>query len=57
MESSNLMEGGSNEKLSFSGFFNHVFNFDHDNKSNMLNMIQYILIALIPVVFKAIKIY
>lgn len=53
------MEGGSNEKLSFSGFFNHVFNFDHDNKSNMLNMIQYILIALIPVVFilKTIKMY
>tara|TARA_B100000242_G_scaffold246172_1_gene186775 strand:- start:659 stop:1408 length:750 start_codon:yes stop_codon:yes gene_type:complete len=59
MESSNLMEGGSNEKLSFSGFFNHVFNFDHDNKSNMLNMIQYIIIALIPVVFilKTIKMY
>ncbi len=53
------MEGGSNEKLSFSGFFNHVFNFDHDNKSNMLNMIQYIIIALIPVVFilKTIKMY
>ena len=38
MESSNLMEGGSNDKLSFSGFFNHVFNFDHDNKSNMLDV-------------------
>jgi hypothetical protein len=59
MESSNLMEGGSNERLNFSGFFNHVFNFDHDNKSNMLNMIQYILIALIPVVIilKTIKMY
>ena len=37
--------------LSFSGFFNHVFNFDHDNKGHMLNLFQYIILALIPVVF------
>lgn len=43
------IEGGSNA-LSVSGFFNHVFNFDNDNKANMLNMVQYILIGLIPVV-------
>lgn len=41
--------GGSNN-LSFSDFFNHVFNFDNDNKANMLNMIQYILIGLIPII-------
>lgn len=43
------MEGGSTQ-MSFSGFFNHVFNFDSDNKASMLNLIQYILIGLIPVV-------
>ena len=43
------LEGGSSS-LSFNGFFNHVFNFDNDNKANMLNMIQYILIGIIPVV-------
>ena len=44
-----LMEGGSSE-MNVSGFFNHVFNFDSDNKASMLNLIQYILIAIIPVV-------
>ena len=43
------LEGGSNG-LSLNGFFNHVFNFDNDNKANMLNMVQYILIGLIPIV-------
>lgn len=43
------LEGGSNS-LSINGFFNHVFNFDNDNKANMLNMIQYILLGLIPIV-------
>jgi hypothetical protein len=32
------------------GFFKHVFNFDDDSKSEILNMLQYILIAIIPVV-------
>jgi len=32
------------------GFFKHVFNFDDDSKSEMLNIIQYALIALIPIV-------
>jgi hypothetical protein len=30
-------------------FFTHVFNFDHENKSNILNMLQYTLLAIIPV--------
>ena len=52
------MDGGSN-KLSASGFFNHVFNFENENKCNMLNMLQYILIGLIPIILtlKAIKFY
>ena len=31
-------------------FFKHVFNFDDDSKSEILNIIQYTLIALIPVI-------
>ena len=32
------------------GFFKHVFNFDDDSKSEILNTIQYILLAIIPVI-------
>ena len=32
------------------GFFKHVFNFDNDSKSDILNIIQYTLIAIIPVI-------
>jgi len=31
-------------------FFKHVFNFDDDSKSDILNVIQYSLIAIIPVI-------
>lgn len=31
-------------------FFKHVFNFDDDSKSDILNILQYALIALIPVI-------
>ena len=31
-------------------FFKHVFNFDDDSKSDMLNIIQYSLIAIIPII-------
>ena len=56
------LDGGSfggSTKLSPSGFFNYVFNFDSDNKAILLNMFQYIFIALIPiiVVLKLIKEY
>lgn len=52
-------ERGSSNKLNFGDFFNHVFNFDSDNKANMLNLIQYIIIGIIPVVLilKTIKTY
>jgi len=33
-----------------SNFFSYVFNFDEDNKAGILNMIQYTLIAIIPVI-------
>ena len=45
-----LDSGSNNSNISVSGFFNHVFNFDNDSKANMLNMVQYILLGLIPVV-------
>ena len=31
-------------------FFKHVFNFDDDSKSEILNILQYALIAIIPIV-------
>jgi hypothetical protein len=39
------------------GLFKHVFNFDEDNKANLLNMLQYTLIAILPIFLslKAIK--
>ena len=40
-------------------FFKHVFNFDDDSKSEMLNILQYALTAIIPIVIlnKTIKKY
>jgi hypothetical protein len=32
------------------GFFKHVFNFNDDSKSEMLNIIQYAVLAIIPIV-------
>jgi uncharacterized protein with PQ loop repeat len=32
------------------GFFKHVFNFDEDSKAEMLNLVQYIVLALVPVI-------
>lgn len=32
------------------GFFKHVFNFEDDSKSEILNIIQYSLIAIVPIV-------
>jgi hypothetical protein len=41
---------GGGAKLGPSSFLNYVFNFDSDNKAVILNMFQYIIIALIPIV-------
>ena len=32
------------------GFLKHVFNFDDDSKYDILNIIQYAMIALLPVI-------
>jgi len=41
------MDSSDNSKK---GFFKHVFNFDNDSKSDVLNIIQYTLIAIIPII-------
>jgi glycine hydroxymethyltransferase len=41
------MESSTDSKKSF---FKHVFNFDNDSKSDIINIIQYALIAIIPIV-------
>jgi hypothetical protein len=53
------LEVGPSNNLSAGDFFYHVFNFNTENKANMLNLVQYILIGIIPVVLtlKAIKQY
>jgi hypothetical protein len=42
-----LTESSSSSKP---GFFKHVFNFDSDSKAEMLNIIQYTILALIPII-------
>ena len=51
IDTQNFIGGsGGNNKLSPSGFFYYVFNFDSDNKAVLFNMLQYLIIALIPVI-------
>lgn len=49
----------TNKNMSLSGFFNHVFNFETETKGHFMNLLQYIILALIPVVIllKGIKYY
>jgi hypothetical protein len=56
------MQGGDSikdEARETKNFFNYVFNFDDENKANMINVMQYVLLALIPViiVLKLVKHY
>ena len=44
------LEGVSITGSGKGGFFKHVFNFDEDSKAEMLNIVQYSVLALIPVV-------
>ena len=44
------MESLDNATKSSSGFFKYVFNFDEDSKGDLLNIIQYALLAVIPIV-------
>lgn len=47
MESLDELSKATNGKP---GFFKHVFNFNDDSKSEMLNIVQYAVLALIPVI-------
>jgi hypothetical protein len=47
MESLDELSKATNGKP---GFFKHVFNFDDDSKSELMNIIQYAILALIPVI-------
>lgn len=45
------MDSLDDSKLSSKlGFFKHVFNFDDDSKADLLNIVQYSLIAFIPII-------
>ena len=45
------MDDVETPKVKKDGFLNHVFNFDTETKSNMMNIIQYLVLAIIPMVF------
>ena len=53
------LTGGNDKTFSANGFFNHMFTINEDNKANILNMVQYIIIGIIPIVIilKLIKYY
>lgn len=42
------MEDVETPKTKNDGFLNHVFNFDTETKSNLMNILQYIVLAIIP---------
>jgi len=44
------MDSLENASKSSTGFFKHVFNFDGDSKGEMLNIIQYSVLSIIPIV-------
>jgi hypothetical protein len=44
------MESLDNTTKTATGFFKHVLKFDEDSKSDMLNIIQYSIISIIPIV-------
>lgn len=38
-----------NKSKDFMGFFRYVFDFNNDNKNDMLNMVQYTLLTIVPI--------
>ena len=44
------LDGLTKNNSSKNGFFKHVFNFDDESKEEMLNIIQYSLLGLIPII-------
>ena len=54
---SDIVESAKKVPATSASFFEYVFNFDDDSKCGMINMVQYSIIAIIPVVLllKSIK--
>ena len=44
------MSGGGKSIENTKTFFNHIFNFDTDSKNDMLNIAQYSILSIIPIV-------
>ena len=44
------VERNAMESSSKPGFFKHLFNFDEDSKADMYNLVQYIVMAMVPIV-------
>lgn len=44
---SETIKGSKSDKM---GFFEYVFNFDDENKNNIMNMLQYTVLSIIPVI-------
>ena len=45
------MDDVETPKVKKDGFLNHVFNFDTETKSNLMNIAQYLVLAIIPMSF------
>ena len=45
------MDDVETPKVKKDGFLNHVFNFDTETKSNLMNVAQYLVLAIIPMSF------
>lgn len=45
------LEESTKSTLSKNGFFQHVFKFDEDTKNDLLNIVQYSTLCIIPIVF------
>lgn len=46
----NVTETIKSSKSDKMGFFEYVFNFDDENKNNIMNMLQYTVLSIIPVI-------
>ena len=46
----NVSETIKSSKSDKMGFFEYVFNFDDENKNNIMNMLQYTVLSIIPVI-------
>lgn len=50
MEGGNIMEGGMVKQSSLNRFSNHVFDFGEDSKQDIMNLLQFGVLSLVPIV-------